>query len=296
VKLQYFKGEQPNFGDELNTWLWPQLLHNFLDDDPSVLFIGIGSIIGTHYDNGSKKIVFGTGYVPSYHHQAPNVHGGDWDIFFVRGPRTARALGLPESLGIGDAAMLLRSLDIPFQREPSYIGFIPHWESLPRGDWQSACELAGIKLIDPRGPVDQVISEILGCEILIAEAMHGAIIADALRVPWIPALPIDQAHREKWFDWADALSLELNPHRLWPSSAAEVQLTVICRPLLSRLTGCLIWPHVTPLTRPLITYTAAQRLATLSKHDPCLSDDSALERALQQMLEKLSQLQKRYRK
>jgi succinoglycan biosynthesis protein ExoV len=296
VKLQYYKGEKPNFGDELNNWLWPQLLPNFLDCDPSVLFIGIGSIVGSPYEANAKKIVFGTGYVSSYSHQAPDVTGEDWDIFFVRGPRTTRALGLPESLGIGDAAILLRALDIPFRREPEHIGFMPHWESMDRGDWQTACQLAGIRLIDPSAQVDHIIPEILRCEILITEAMHGAIVADALRVPWIPVLPIDHAHREKWFDWAEALNVKLRRHRLWPSSPAELKLATIYRPFLSGIAECFTLKPVARLTNSIITYTAAQRLAALAKESPFLSADCVLENALEKMLEKLVQLQTRYRK
>ena len=294
MKLQYFKGQQPNFGDELNPWLWPQLLPGFFDEDPRVFFIGIGSILGSHYGANVKKVVFGAGYVPTYH-QSPDVHGGDWDIFFVRGPRTARALGLPDSLGIGDAAILLRALALPFPREPRHIGFMPHWESLPRGKWRAACALAGIRLIDPTASVERVISEILECEMLIAEAMHGAIVADTLRVPWVPVLPIDHAHREKWFDWADALRLEFTQHRLWPSSPAEVAHATRYRPFLSRLAAGLTFPPVSRLTSPFITYTAAQRLSALAKEAPCLSADRVIGNALEQMLEKLSRLERAYR-
>lgn len=296
MKLQYFRGEQPNFGDELNSWLWPRLLPGFLDNDPSVLFIGIGSIIGPHYQANAKKVVFGTGYVQNYHEQVPNVHGGDWDIFFVRGPRTARALGLPESLGIGDAAILLRALNIPFRRDPRYVGFMPHWQSLARGNWQRVCEFAGIRLIDSRSPVEQIISEVLGCKVLVAEAMHGAIVADALRVPWVPVLPIDHAHRGKWFDWADSLNLKLKQRRLWPSSFAEAELTTRYRPFLSTLTAGLTWQPVSRFTRPVITYAAAQRLSALAKEDPSLSDDRVIERATEKMLEKVNQLEMKYRK
>jgi succinoglycan biosynthesis protein ExoV len=260
-----------------------------------VLFLGIGSVIGTHYDPVAKKVVFGTGYVPSYH-QAPNVRGEDWDVFFVRGPRTARALGLPESMGIGDAAILLRALDAPFRREPRHIGFMPHWESLARGRWDKACELAGIRLIDPRGPVELVIADILGCKVLIAEAMHGAIVADALRIPWIPVLPIDGAHQEKWFDWADALSLKIKQHPLWPSSPAEVRLALMRQPLLSRFAAGVTRRPVSWLTRPFITYAAAQHLSALANKEPCLSADNMIESITEKMLEQLHQLQNKYKK
>jgi succinoglycan biosynthesis protein ExoV len=296
VKLEYFKGHQPNFGDELNTWLWPKLLPDFFDNDPRVLFLGIGSIIGSHYDGDAKKVVFGAGYVPAYQPQIPNVHGGDWDIFFVRGPKTARALGLPESLGIGDAAILLPTLNVQFRREPRHIGFMPHWESLPHGNWQTTCDLAGIRLIDPRAPVEQVITEILGCKILITEAMHGAIVADALRVPWVPVLPIQTAHREKWFDWAEALSLELSPHRLWPSSHSEVQTATVRRPFVSGIAAGMTWWPISSLTETFIVHAAARRLSALAKRSPCMSADGVIETTIDKMRGKLYQLEKHYRK
>lgn len=293
MKLQYFKGQQPNFGDELNQWLWPQLLPGFFDDDTRVLFIGIGSILGSHYDAHVKKIVFGAGYVATYH-PAPDVHGGDWDIFFVRGPRTARALGLSDSLAIGDAAILLRALNRPFRREPRYVGFMPHWESMPRGNWRAACALAGVRFIDPTASVERVISDILGCMVLIAEAMHGAIVADTLRVPWVPVLPIEHAHRDKWLDWADAMNLSLRRPRLFPSTPAEVRIATAYRPRLAGLAGCLAWPAVSRVTKQVLTYTAAQRLTTIAKEYPSLSADDLLEDTVQKMQEKLKQLARKY--
>lgn len=294
MKLEYFRGDHPNFGDELNTWLWPQLLPRFLDEDPSVLFIGIGSILGSNYNPKARKVVFGSGYVTAYHGQAPNVHGDDWDIFFVRGPRTTQALGIPDRLGIGDSAILLRALSARFVREPRHIGFMPHWESLPRGNWQKVCALAGIRLIDPRAPVEQVITEILGCEVLVAEAMHGAIVADALRVPWIPVLPIDHIHREKWFDWADALSMDLIQHRLWPSSLTELSRATMYRPLLSTLASGLTHRPISSLATPVVEYAAAKRLSDLAKSPPCMSSDGVIQNAVEQMTDKLALLQKKY--
>ena len=64
MRLQWFRGGRPNFGDELNTWMWPRLLPGFFGDDPRVLFLGIGSIIGTQYDTAARKVVFGAGTCP----------------------------------------------------------------------------------------------------------------------------------------------------------------------------------------------------------------------------------------
>jgi succinoglycan biosynthesis protein ExoV len=296
VKLSYFQGQEPNFGDELNTWLWPQLLPGFFDDDPGILFLGIGSILGFPYSPDAKKVVFGAGYVPSYSDHAPNLNGEDWAVFFVRGPRTARSLGLPESLGIGDAAILLRALDGQLQRQPRHIGFMPHWESMSRGNWRRACALAGIRLIDPTAPVGSILTDILGCERLITEAMHGAIVADTLRVPWVPVLPIHPIHRDKWLDWADALRLDFLRHRLWPSSSAEVILATRERPLLASVGAAFGKGPFSRLSQPLLLYAAAQRLAALAKEEPCLSADPHLESACEQILEKLRQFEALYRR
>jgi succinoglycan biosynthesis protein ExoV len=48
-------------------------------------------------------------------------------------------------------------------------------------------------------------------EVLLTEAMHGAIIADSLRVPWIPIVSNPSILSFKWDDWCQSLSLEYQP-------------------------------------------------------------------------------------
>lgn len=283
--MVYFRGENPNFGDELNPWLWPRLLPGFFDEDESTVFIGIGSIIGMHeFPAAARKIVCGAGFVPQYHGR-PDL-SGDWDFYFVRGPRTARALGLSPDLALGDSAILLRAAmrEMP-PRAGEVVSFMPHWQSMGRGHWEEACRLAGLNLIDPRRPVEDVLREIMRSRHVIAEAMHGAIVADALRVPWIPLLPLNRVHREKWHDWAEALEIKLPIKKLFPSSLAEARLSFL-RGLLTSS------PFAGKIDRAL-TYLAAQRLSWLAGVTPCLSAPEKIEEATEKMLEKLEILKKR---
>ena len=99
MKLIYFKGHVPNFGDELNTYMWDKLLPaGFLDDRPDELFLGIGSIIFDTYPKQARKYVMGSGYAG--YTSPPDLIDGSWDVIFVRGPRTAERLKLPAEKAI----------------------------------------------------------------------------------------------------------------------------------------------------------------------------------------------------
>ena len=93
-------------------------------------------------------------------------------------------------------------------RESRDLGFIPHFESLNRGAWQEVAALAGVTLIDPRDDPLVVLGAISRCRVVISEALHGIIVADALRVPWIAIRPLAPIHRPKWFDWAETLDVD----------------------------------------------------------------------------------------
>jgi succinoglycan biosynthesis protein ExoV len=131
----------------------------------------------------------------------------NWIIHWVRGPRTAVTLGLPARLGLGDPAVLTpRTLGLQ-RAQGQYVGFMPHFESASWGAWQQAADHAGVRLIDPRDPPLAILQAIGGCTVLLSEALHGVIVADALRVPWIAIRPMARIHRPKWFDWAETMDL-----------------------------------------------------------------------------------------
>ena len=233
--LYHWRGEARNFGDELNPLLWPRLLPGLLDDDPAELFLGIGSVLDARHARDAVKLVAGAGY-GGY---APlPVLDARWVIHWVRGPRTARQLGLDTAYGLGDPAMLLPQAGWGRVGGGDTVAFMPHFESAERGAWVEAAAAAGIELIDPRGDPAAIIAAIGRCRVLLSEAMHGAIVADALRVPWIAVQPLAPEHRAKWHDWADTLDLHVEFHRLAAFVAAGAAACLAARRAAFRATAC----------------------------------------------------------
>lgn len=276
MKLTYFTGTAPNFGDALNPWLWPRLLpKGFLDANEDELFLGIGSILWDHYPKHARKIVMGSGY--GGYAAAPDVHDGIWEVAFVRGPRTAAYLQLPPEKAICDSAVLVRTVELPRPASDIGVAFMPHYHSFSRADWERVCRRAGIRLIDPRDPVEKVLSEIRGARILITEAMHGAIVADALRTPWLAALPIHAENQGKWLDWSESLGLELRRHPLQPASLLETYIAATGgrRYYEGRARR---WSE-SVVARPanhMLVEIAARHLRKLSSQEPQLSRDDRI--------------------
>lgn len=279
MKLYFYRGHHENFGDELNPWLMPKVFPEFFDDDPSVLFLGIGSIILDTHPRGVLKVVYGSGYAG--YSGLPRIDD-QWKFYCVRGARTAEACGLSPDLVAGDAAILInRHLPLDRHAKAYKFSYMPHWQSVDVGHWQLVCRWSGVNFIDPRRPVDEVLDELQKTEVLVTEAMHGAIVADALRVPWIPVQPAVSMHRQKWLDWASALDLDLEPVVLGPSSTYEANVST---PLSGGL-GALARAGAPgrKLAGLALVARAATALQRATRRAPSLSSDAALERALQKL-------------
>ncbi|MEW5894160.1 MAG: polysaccharide pyruvyl transferase family protein [Candidatus Omnitrophota bacterium] len=217
MKLFYWKNPfgVRNFGDDLNPWLWSRLLPGFFDEDPDSLFVGIGTILNDKIPETRRITVFSSG---AGYSAVPAV-GASWKFYCVRGPLTARLLGLPKDKAVLDGAVLVKNTGFGRLQKPEYqTSFMPHVfmanESGPV--LKKICDAEEIHFIDPRRDVPDVLLDIGNSGKLITEALHGAILADALRIPWVRVRSNDVINDFKWDDWAGSLDLELKTKRLLP--------------------------------------------------------------------------------
>ena len=211
MQLYYYKDPNGNFGDDLNPWLWSRLLPGFFDDDRGSLFVGIGTLLNHRLPPGPVKHVFGSGFG---YGDPPSIDGR-YVFHAVRGPDTARALNIDPRLAITDAAILLRTVSCPRAESVSYrFGFIPHSQSSRYFEWERVCDELGFKYISAQWDVETVLFEMSKCGTLLCEAMHGAIAADTLRIPWIPVSCYDFISAFKWKDWLSTMNLPYAPHTI----------------------------------------------------------------------------------
>ena len=221
MKLFYYRRPDKlnNFGDDLNLWLWPRLLPDVFDEDETAVFVGIGTVLNGLLNRRLPRncaiAIFSTGV--GYERGLPALNAAA-KIYCLRGPLSARKLGVPEDLAVTDGAILVRRCVQAPTEKVHAVAFMPHIHHAVYGEtlWPALCDRIGFGYIDPRWPVERVLTAIAQTKLLLAEAMHGAIIADALRVPWIPIRTSARILAFKWQDWCASLGLAYCPSFLSP--------------------------------------------------------------------------------
>jgi succinoglycan biosynthesis protein ExoV len=270
MKLYYYKDKKGNFGDDLNIWLGNRLLPDFFDDNEEAIFIGIGTLLNSLLPTSPFKVVFSSGV--GYKNPPPSIDGS-WKIYCVRGPLSADRLGVDRKHAITDGAALLRSFDFDYQEKCHDVSFVPHHQS-HRPKWKNFCDKIGLNYIDPSNSVDSVFTEIRKSKLVIAESMHGAIVADIFRVPWIPVKLHQHILDFKWHDWCASMNLKYNP----------VTLPFYLKPEYNN-------KYYIRLKYVLLSF-ALKRIA--KRREPLLSSNEVLDSATTKLYEKLNELKKDY--
>lgn len=221
MKPYHWPSHHGNFGDDLNLWLWDALLPGVREVREETLLVGVGTVLNPALlPGGVHKLVIGSGYG---YGDPPDIRDPrEWDVRCVRGPKTAERLGLSPDKGIVDPAVMISDMeefrDLPKLHKKT---FVPHWESAEFGIWNAVCEPAGLTYLDPRGEAKAVIRHIAQSEMVVAESMHGAILADAFRVPWIAVTTSSSINDFKWNDWAGSVGATYLPRFVPVSTRAE---------------------------------------------------------------------------
>jgi len=292
--LYYCKTPHGNLGDDLNLWLWPRLAPEVCDEQDATLFVGIGTLLNHKIPRQPAKVVFGAGCWGNG--PLPKIDS-QWKIYSVRGPLTAARLKLDSALALVDPAVLVCRF-LRHSSESKYpVSFMPHLQSMPHADWKTLCDRIGFHCIDPRSGVERVLNELQETRLLLAEAMHGAIVADALRVPWIPVRLYSRFAEFKWQDWAQSVRVPLKltdvpPIYAKPPAGWKRVDYVVKKGLAHAGLGRQNWKRLG--TRSSTNDEIERSLEALrsvpEKQNPCLSNDNVLPQLETRLLEKLSEL------
>ncbi len=282
--LYYYSGfdKVSNFGDELNPYIWEKYLPGILDQNDDEIFVGIGTLLNDRIPGTKKIIIMGSGV--GYGKLPGKSITENWEIFCLRGQLSADKLCVSSKLVASDPAILVHNLfkeDIPKKYKYAYM---PHWMNMGSG-WKDVCDNLDFKLLDPLDSIENIIKGIKESEVVITEAMHGAIVSDALRTPWIAVHSSFGDHLPfKWQDWCSSLKLDYeseNIARVWhPEDIKTISTTkkfvkTIMKPIRQRL-----------IEKSLM------KIASNTK--PVLSQNSNFNDAIEKVEESIEKFKKKY--
>ncbi len=216
--LFYFRrpGAPGNFGDELSPIIVAAMLRSKGILPPwqaGNRLLAVGSIL--HFA-GDGDTVWGSGVngkIAAERHSFSSL-----DVRSVRGPLSAEFLekrGVRGPEVFGDPGLLLADLipvdSFKIKTRRNHV-IMPNYNDLDL--------FAGVEnLLSPLLPVQEVIGTILGCDLVVASALHGIIAAEAYGVP--ARLLLAPGHTENVFKYRDYYEGTGRPGFMAASSLAE---------------------------------------------------------------------------
>ena len=235
-RLNIYRWHRPgsrygNFGDEITIPLLRELFG--IEAIPSRMeeaeLLGSGSILDAWALTGRRGMlarlfrrktarrlhIWGSGFI------LPDTKAA-WpqEVHFhaVRGELTARRTDSRAVLG--DPGILASMLLKKRPAAAAEVGVVPHYGDF--GLFDTAFRLPPHwRLIDPCGPVEQVVRDIASCEIIVSSSLHGLITADSFGIPcvWLSTeKPSANPPPYKFDDYATARRAAFND----PLTYAEV--------------------------------------------------------------------------
>ncbi len=249
MNLFYHRPARGNVGDDLNAALWPRLLPDLDDLRGADWLVGAGTIIDRRlFALPGQKLVLGAGCRPEP--RRPDF-GDDVEFLGVRGTLSAEFLGLPARCAACDPGFVVSRWRGYRASGAGVVALVPHVYSEDGSGIAAAAAAAGLEVISPRLPLEAFLWRLGHCSRVYCESLHGAILADALRVPWT-RVRISAHYYEGTgvndFKWRDAFSVL----GMDPVPANQIGLVPIKRS----------WPAMGVVMQP-VQVLAENRLASL---------------------------------
>lgn len=186
--------QNKNWGDDINFSFLQEITgynYEFIHVNKNIdenNYACIGSIIDDHYLT-KNTIIWGSG-IPEID---TIISIKPKQILSVRGPLTRNKL-LEQNIDCpevyGDPALLIHKFYNPNIEKKYKLGIIPHFSNIKHEKIVKVKNNPNIKIIDLvnyRGLWKNVIDDILSCEYIISESLHGLIISEQYNIPnlWI---------------------------------------------------------------------------------------------------------------
>lgn len=196
----------PNFGDLLTELILPHynIAPIIVAPEKAQLF-AIGSVIEMSPEDFS-----------GYFWTSGKMHGDrvtprpQAKFLAARGTKTQAALGLPDSLPLGDGGLLISKV-LPARPSTGKVGFIPHFTHHEASFTSELTDLLGEDgvFIDVTQSPQKVAEEISSCTAVFSTSLHGVILADAYGVPtcWALPEPVLNGGDHKFYDYESAFPL-----------------------------------------------------------------------------------------
>lgn len=167
-----------NFGDSINSFIVNKLSGKEVClSQTKGHYIVCGSILSIANEFST---VWGAGF-DWEHHNPSNIHEKA-KVIAVRGDLSAQKSGR-DIAAIGDPALLLPKLYPAYPTMRHEIGIVPHWSNIER-----CAELYPDDfIVNPLIPFNIFINNLISCDYIFSESLHGLIVADAygIKNTWV---------------------------------------------------------------------------------------------------------------
>lgn len=212
-KKIFYYDSVSNFGDKMNMMICNNISNERFAYITSTEFLNLSNylIIGSVLQVANKNsIVWGSGF----HFQSSKfIYSPPSKILAVRGPLTRKKL-IDNKIYCppvyGDPALLLPGFYKPLVKKKYKVGIIPHYSNQNNPWLANLIDNQEILIIDVKSSPEQVVKEILMCEVIISSSLHGIIISDAYKIPnvWVVFSKNLGLDNFKFYDYFESVSRE----------------------------------------------------------------------------------------